>query len=159
MNEKGKTLEQRVTNHGAWLDGLEIGEAVGVLARGMSDNPIHIAAFGENPERRLQRLCRIGGASNVIGWQRAHAGRAEREQQDRGRCGHDPPASAGRAPGSNFASAPPARQRFSVGRTHGDLAGSLGETRPQRALLALRTSGSVDTYLETDKPENVLFYE
>ena len=30
--------------------------AVAVLARGMRDNPLHVAAFGTNPERRRRRL-------------------------------------------------------------------------------------------------------
>jgi GNAT superfamily N-acetyltransferase len=34
-------------------------EAVGVLARGMRDNPIHVAAFGPDPERRVRILFRM----------------------------------------------------------------------------------------------------
>jgi len=53
-----------ITEQNAWLDGLEIGpldpsdieEVVGVLSRGMLDNPVHVAAFGEDPEIRHQRL-------------------------------------------------------------------------------------------------------
>jgi ribosomal protein S18 acetylase RimI-like enzyme len=52
-------IEQR-----EWLDGLEIGpldpsgieEVVGVLSRGMLDNPVHVAAFGDDPEIRQQKL-------------------------------------------------------------------------------------------------------
>ena len=33
--------------------------AVGVVARGMRDNPLHIAAFGDDPEVRGQRLARM----------------------------------------------------------------------------------------------------
>src|SRR3954449_10812852 len=36
-------------------------EAVGVLARGMRDNPIHVAAFGPDPERRGRILLRMFG--------------------------------------------------------------------------------------------------
>src|SRR5438128_6555199 len=36
-------------------------EAVGVLARGMRDNPIHVAAFGPDPERRVRILFRMFG--------------------------------------------------------------------------------------------------
>jgi hypothetical protein len=50
------------------VDGLEVvdleaddlPEAVGVLARGMRDNPMHVAVFGNDPEERrraLERLC------------------------------------------------------------------------------------------------------
>lgn len=34
----------------------DVEEATGVLARGMRDNPLHIAAFGPDPERRVQCL-------------------------------------------------------------------------------------------------------
>jgi hypothetical protein len=52
------------------LNASEVGEAVGVLARGMRDNPGHVAAFGEDPERRLQRLRRFfDGAFAVMDWQ------------------------------------------------------------------------------------------
>ena len=49
------------------LGGLEIGAAdpsemeavVGVISRGMRDNPTHVAALGEDPERREKRVRRI----------------------------------------------------------------------------------------------------
>jgi GNAT superfamily N-acetyltransferase len=37
----------------------EIPEAVGVLARGMRDNPLHVAAYGDDPERRLRCHARL----------------------------------------------------------------------------------------------------
>jgi ribosomal protein S18 acetylase RimI-like enzyme len=37
----------------------EIPEAVGVCARGMRDNPLHVAAFGPDPERRLRVTTRL----------------------------------------------------------------------------------------------------
>jgi len=58
------------------LDGLEVGtldpssmeEAIGVLVRGMRDNPTHVAAFGQDPERRQRSLRRFfGTAFTVIG--------------------------------------------------------------------------------------------
>ena len=36
--------------------------AVELLARGMRDNPLHVAAFGEDPERRRSSLTRVFGA-------------------------------------------------------------------------------------------------
>ena len=36
-------------------------EAAGVLARGMRDNPIHLAAFGPDPQRRARILVRMFG--------------------------------------------------------------------------------------------------
>jgi GNAT superfamily N-acetyltransferase len=37
----------------------EVGAAVGVLARGMRDNPLHVAAYGEDPARRLRCHARL----------------------------------------------------------------------------------------------------
>jgi ribosomal protein S18 acetylase RimI-like enzyme len=37
----------------------EVADAVGVLARGMRDNPLHIAAYGEDPERRRRCHARL----------------------------------------------------------------------------------------------------
>jgi hypothetical protein len=75
------------------LGGLEIGaldaslggEALSVISRGMRDNPLHIAAYGEDPERRkgeptpvLRRgVCRDGPAGT-------HAGRAQRRRNHHG---------------------------------------------------------------------------
>ena len=50
-----------------YLDELEIGaieaaeieEAARLLSRGMRDNPLHVAAFGEDPGRRTQSLYRL----------------------------------------------------------------------------------------------------
>ena len=39
----------------------EVSEAVGVLARGMRDNPLHVAAYGGDPERRLRCHARLMG--------------------------------------------------------------------------------------------------
>jgi len=40
----------------------ELDEAVGVVARGMRDNPLHVAAYGEDPDRRLQCHTRLARA-------------------------------------------------------------------------------------------------
>ena len=37
----------------------EVPEAVGVLARGMRDNPLHVAAYGDDPQRRLRYHARL----------------------------------------------------------------------------------------------------
>ena len=39
----------------------ELGKAVGVISRGMRDNPLHIQAFGASPESRLASLNRVFG--------------------------------------------------------------------------------------------------
>jgi GNAT superfamily N-acetyltransferase len=41
------------------LKGEELPAAVGVLARGMRDNPIHVAALGSDPDRRVRLLTRL----------------------------------------------------------------------------------------------------
>jgi hypothetical protein len=50
------------------LDPSSVEEALGVLVRGMRDNPTHVAAFGQDPERRQRSLRRLFGAAfTVIG--------------------------------------------------------------------------------------------
>jgi ribosomal protein S18 acetylase RimI-like enzyme len=63
-----------ITERREWLDGLEVGaldpsgmeEAIGVVVRGMRDNLTHVAAFGEDPERRLWSLRRFFGAAFAV---------------------------------------------------------------------------------------------
>ncbi len=53
------------------LEASEIEEALGVISRGMRDNPIHVAAFGDDPERRKKSLHRFFDAAfAVMGLQR-----------------------------------------------------------------------------------------
>ena len=44
----------------------EIGETLGVISRGTRDNPIHVAAFGPDPERRERSLHRFFGAAFAV---------------------------------------------------------------------------------------------
>jgi hypothetical protein len=54
----------------AELHASEVPAAIGVLARGMRDNPLHVAVFGFDPERRRRRLERFFRAFfRVIGAQ------------------------------------------------------------------------------------------
>lgn len=48
------------------LDAPEVGEALSVISRGMRDNPIHVAAFGDDPRRRMQSLRRFFGAAFAV---------------------------------------------------------------------------------------------
>jgi len=41
------------------LEEADLPSAVGIVARGMRDNPLHIAAFGTDTEQRGQRLIRM----------------------------------------------------------------------------------------------------
>lgn len=57
-------MQQEITDQLEWLDSLEIGvldgsereDVVGVLSRGMRDNPLHVALLGENRKIRERRL-------------------------------------------------------------------------------------------------------
>ncbi len=61
-----KAVQQKIANQDAsWLDWLEIGsldasaeveEVLDLVARGMRDGPLHVAAFGKDPERRRRRV-------------------------------------------------------------------------------------------------------
>jgi ribosomal protein S18 acetylase RimI-like enzyme len=48
------------------LDESRVGEAVDVVARGMRDNPMHLAAYGEDPERRLRKVHRFVSAAFAV---------------------------------------------------------------------------------------------
>ncbi len=72
MTEGGGTSPGR-----AWVDGLEVGPlgpgaaetALDVLSRGMRDNPVHLAAFGQDPDLRRKRLRRVfEGAFEAMDW-------------------------------------------------------------------------------------------
>jgi hypothetical protein len=62
-------VQQKITDRGAWLDWMEIGaldaseieEALDIVARGMRDNPLTVAVFGDGPEQRRQRFRRFMG--------------------------------------------------------------------------------------------------
>ncbi len=45
------------------LDASEIEEALDVIARGMRDNPLPLAAYGEDPERRLRKFRKMMSAA------------------------------------------------------------------------------------------------
>ncbi len=60
-------MQHEITDQGAWLDWMEIGaldaseieETLDIVARGMRDNPLTVAVFGDSPEQRRQRLYRF----------------------------------------------------------------------------------------------------
>ncbi len=77
----------------------EVPGAVGVLARGMRDNPLHVAAYGEDPERRLRCHARLmRGLFSTFPAQQPIC--ASREGVLVGVTGVAPPGHASRAPGS-----------------------------------------------------------
>ena len=186
-------MQQKITNQRAWLDWMEIGafdaseveEVLDVLARGMRDNPLHVAAFGENPERRRRRFRRLLAAAFSIR-DFSHTLVARREDGAIvGVCGM-------MLPGNCL---PDFRQRLrllptllsigpgAVGRTmrwlgvwekhdpevrHWHLGPLAVDAHLQgmgvgscmmQVFCAQMDAACEDAYLETDKPENVRFYE
>jgi len=74
QTRKEKVMQQKITDQREWLDRLEIGaldvseieEVLGVLSRGMRDNPLHVAAFGEDPARRLRKFRELMSAAFTV---------------------------------------------------------------------------------------------
>ena len=64
----------------------DVPAAVGVLARGMRDNPIHVAVLGDDPARREHLLGRMFSALWRI-WNQEHALCARRDGELVGVCG------------------------------------------------------------------------
>ncbi len=190
---KEKAVQQKITNQRAWLDWMEIGvldvseieEVLDVLARGMRDNPLHVAAFGEDPERRRRRFRGLMAAAFSIR-DFSHTLVARREDGVIvGVCGMMPPGNC----------LPDFRQRLrllptllsigprAVGRTmrwlgawekhdpeerhwhlgplavDAPLQGMGVGSRLMQVFSAQMDAAREDAYLETDKPENVRFYE
>src|SRR6476469_2191458 len=48
------------------LSAMERDAALGVLSRGMRDNPLHVRVFGNDPDVREQRLAAMFGASFAV---------------------------------------------------------------------------------------------
>jgi len=184
----------RQTSDGEWLDGLEVGalgpadaeEVVGVLSRGMRDNPVHVAVFGEDPERRQERLRRLFGATfQMMGWQRHMLAARSADGAIVGVCGILPPGNCLPTPGQQLRMLPSLLQNgphaaYRMGRWLGAWSKHHPEERHWHlgpiavdAGLQRRGVGSLlmevfraqvdasgeEAYLETDKPGNVLFYE
>jgi ribosomal protein S18 acetylase RimI-like enzyme len=162
----------------------EVPEAVGVLARGMRDNPLHVAAYGEDPERRLrcharlmrgvfrafpaqQPICAVRDGTLVGVTGVAPAGTCQPTAAQRVRLLPDVVALGPRTAArvgrwiSSWAKHDPDEPHVHLGplavdaHLQGQGIGSLIMQEHCRRLDADRAVG----YLETDKPENVRFYE
>jgi GNAT superfamily N-acetyltransferase len=158
-------------------------DAVGVLARGMRDNPLHVAVYGDDPELRVARLT---AAFEVVMGHQADALRAEEHGTVVGTCGvgAEEPCSIGcfrdipreRFPAmsddpavqdhihewlTTWGAHDPIDQHLHLGPVAAD-AGRQGEgigTAMMTAFCDRADGETILAYLETDKPENVRFYE
>ena len=162
----------------------EVPGAVGVLARGMRDNPLHVAAYGEDPERRLRCHARLmRGLFSTFPAQQPIC--ASREGVLVGVTGVAPPGTCQPSAGqrlrllpctvalgprtaarltrwiSTWAKRDPDEPHVHLGplavdaHLQGQGIGSLIMQEHCRRLDADHALG----YLETDRPENVPFYE
>ncbi len=89
------------------LDAAETEEALGVVVRGMRDNPLHVTVFGEDPEIRARQVRRLlGGAFAVMGLQRHMLAARSADGAIVGVVGMLPPARIDRPSHNSFASCP-----------------------------------------------------
>jgi ribosomal protein S18 acetylase RimI-like enzyme len=159
---------------------------VEVTARGMRDNPMHVAVYGEDPEVRLRKLRRMfGAAAKVLDLHRHLLVARDPDGAIVGVCGTMPPGgcrpSVGQqlrlmpqllanGPGATLRTArwlgawakhDPKTRHHHLGPVAVDvhLQGMGIGSRLMEAHCAQVDSAGEDAYLETDKPENVRFYE
>ncbi len=186
-------MEYGITEGRAGLERLEIGaldpaeieEVLDVVARGMRDNPQHVAAFGDDPETR-RRLFRRLMAAAFSTRDLSHTLVARWEDGAIvGVCGMMPPGNCQPGLGQQLRLLPTllsvgprvagrltrwlgAWQRHDPKESHwhlGPLAvdahlqGQGVGSRMMRAFCARMDAAGEDAYLETDKPINVRFYE
>ena len=170
------------------LDAPEMGEAVGVMVRGMRDNPNIVAAFGQDPEIRQKRLLRLFGAmaaAEVPGRDREVLVARGPDGSTMGVCGMMPPGRCQPGLGRQIRLLPallalgprgagrtmkwlgawskhdPDERHWHLGPVVVDahLQGKgIGSTLMQAFSERMDALGE-DAYLETDKQINVRFYE
>lgn len=176
------------------LEGLEIGaldiseieEALGVVTRGMRDNPTHVAAFGEDPEVRARRIRRLfGGAFALLDLYKHMLVARNADGTIIGVVGMLPPGecrptiaqqlrllptllstgprAAGRAASwmGTWEKHDPKERHWHLGPLAADahLQGMGIGSKLMRVFCAKMDALGEDAYLETDKPINVRFYE
>lgn len=74
------------------VDASEVEEVVGVLSRGMRDNPLHVAVFGADPDLRQHRIgCLFRSAMIAMSWERHMFAARDPEGKILGLCGMLPP--------------------------------------------------------------------
>jgi len=176
----------------ASLEGLEIGalnasevqEAMNVIVRGMRDNPLHVAAFGDDPEIRQRKLHALMSAEFTLGHRFSNTLAARREDgRIVGVCGVIPPGecrpglrprllptllrlgprSAGRVVRwlGLWGKHDPKERHWHVGVLAVDqhLQGMGIGSKLIRVFCAQMDAAGEDAYLQTDKPANIHFFE
>jgi ribosomal protein S18 acetylase RimI-like enzyme len=170
------------------LGATEMGEAVGVMVRGMCDNPNIVAAFGQDPGTRHGRLLRLFGAmaaAEVPGRDRDMLAARGPDGAILGVCGMMPPgrcqpglgrqlrllpalvALGPRAAGRTmrwlgaWSKHDPNERHWHLGPVAVDahLQGMGVGSMLMRAFCERMDDAGEDAYLETDKEINVRFYE
>jgi ribosomal protein S18 acetylase RimI-like enzyme len=168
------------------LNTSEIERALDVIVRGMRDNPLHGAVCGENSEVRARRIHRLfagafvvlglhrhvlaarnadGNIVGVIGMLASGECRPNIAQQLRllPRLFSAGPLATGRAANwmGTWAKHDPEVRHWHLGPGAVDahLQGMGVGSRLMRVFCAKMDAAGEDAYLETDKPENVRFYE
>lgn len=181
-------MQQEITDRHLWLDEVEIGvlgpvdagKVIDVLARATRDNPIHIATFGEDPERRLHILQRFFGvAANVLGWQEHMLAARSSDGTIIGVCGMMPPGgclpdlglklrASSQQDGTRIASwlgawseRDPEQRHWHLGplAVETGLQGMGVGSRLMEVSCAQVDASGQDAYLEIDTPADLLFYE
>jgi GNAT superfamily N-acetyltransferase len=185
---------QKITDRGAWMDWIEIGtlgaseieEAFDIVARGMRDNPLTVAVFGDGAEKRRQRLHRfMCGAARALGWGPNMLVARGADGEIAGVCNMMPPGECLPSPSQQLRMLPsllsngshiagrtmrwlavwtkrdPAERHWHLGPLVVDahLQGTDLGSRMMQVFCAQMDAAREDAYLETDKPENVSFYE
>jgi ribosomal protein S18 acetylase RimI-like enzyme len=168
------------------LDISEIEEALGVVTRGMRDNPTHVAAFGEDPEVRARSIRRLfGGAFAVLDLYRHMLAARSADGAIIGVVGMLPPGecrptvaqqlrllprllstgprAAGRSASwmGTWSKHDPKERHWHLGPLAVDahLQGMGIGSKLMRVFCAKMDAAGEDAYLETDKLINVRFYE
>ena len=165
-------------------DPTEMGAVAGVISRGMRDNPTHVAALGEDPRLRERRVRRIfarvlpamghslilarnpdGAVVGVLGM--AAPGRCQPNARQRARLtlGLLPLGPRALSRSLRWVGAwekrDPEERHWHLGPVAVDahLQGMGIGSKLMRVFCAQMDAAGEDAYLETDKPENVRFYE
>ncbi len=183
MLEKDAVGSLEVPEIGA-SDPTDMGAVVGVISRGMRDNPTHVAAFGEDPVLREKRVHRIfgrvlpvmghslivarrpdGTVVGVLGM--ATPGRCQPGARQRMRLtlGLLPLGPRALSRSLRWVGAwekqDPEERHWHLGPVAVDahLQGMGIGSKLMRVFCAQMDAAGEDAYLETDKPINVRFYE